>query len=221
MSKSNARARRLMLACLAAVGAILVLAACGGSSNDKSSSSSTGAGAASVDDGTKITMWTRAATSAYSQLLVDAYNKGHKNQVKLTVIPTDSYQPKIAAAAGGKSLPDVLSADVVFVPNYASKGLLADLTSRVNALKFKDALAPGHIKASTYEGKIYAVPHDIDLSAMFYNKVLFKKAGLDPEKPPTTVKEMVAAARKINELGGGVHGFYFGGNCGGCLLFTT
>ena len=87
----------------------------------------------------------------------------------------------------------MLSADVVFAPNYASKGLLADLTSRVNALKFKDALAPGHIKASTYQGKIYAVPHDIDLSAMFYNKVLFKKAGLDPEKPPTTVKEMVDA----------------------------
>jgi multiple sugar transport system substrate-binding protein len=219
MSKSTARARRLMLACLAAAGAILVLAACGGSSNDKSPSA--GGNAASVDDGTKITMWTRAATSAYSQLLVDAYNKGHKNQVKLTVIPTDSYQPKIAAAAGGRSLPDVLSADVVFVPNYASKGLLADLTSRVNALKFKDALAPGHIKASTYQSKIYAVPHDIDLSAMFYNKVLFKKAGLDPEKPPTTVKEMVAAARKINALGGGIHGFYFGGNCGGCLLFTT
>jgi multiple sugar transport system substrate-binding protein len=136
MSKSIARARRLMLACLAAAGAILALAACGGSSNDKSSSA--GGNAASVDDGTKITMWTRAATSAYSQLLVDAYNKGHKNQVKLTVIPTDSYQPKIAAAAGGRSLPDVLSADVVFVPNYASKGLLADLTSRVNALKFKD-----------------------------------------------------------------------------------
>ena len=56
---------------------------------------------------------------------------------------------------------------------------------------------------------------------MFYNKVLFKQAGLDPEKPPTTVKEMVDAARKINALGGGVKGFYFGGNCGGCQLFTT
>jgi multiple sugar transport system substrate-binding protein len=222
MSKSivtRARAR-LVIACLVVAGALFALAACGGSS-DKGSTASGGGSSGSVDDGSKITMWTRAATSAYSQLLVDAYNKTHKNQVKLTVIPTDSYQPKIAAAAGGHSLPDVLSADVVFVPNYSSKGLLADLTSRVNALKFKDALAPGHIKASTYQGKIYAVPHDIDLSAMFYNKVLFKKAGLDPEKPPTTVKEMVEAARKINALGGGVHGFYFGGNCGGCLLFTT
>lgn len=219
MCKSIARAaRRPAVVTLAVLSAILALAACGGSSNDNKSSTS---GAASVDDGTKITMWTRAATSAYSQLLVDAYNKTHKNQVKLTVIPTDSYQPKIAAAAGGHSLPDVLSSDVVFAPNYASKGLLADLTSKVNALPFKKALAPGHIKASTYQGKIYAVPHDIDLSAVFYNKVLFKKAGLDPDKPPTTVKEMVDDARKINALGGGVHGFYFGGNCGGCLLFTT
>ena len=105
---------------------------------------------------------------------------------------------------------------------HGTGGLIGTLAAAaVNALKFKDALAPGHIKASSYQGKIYAVPHDIDLSAMFYNKVLFKKAGLDPEKPPTTVKEMVDAARKINALGGGVHGFDFGGNCGGCLLFTT
>ena len=147
MSKSivtRARAR-LVIACLVVAGALFALAACGGSS-DKSSTASGGGSSGSVDDGSKITMWTRAATSAYSQLLVDAYNKGHKNQVKLTVIPTDSYQPKIAAAAGGHSLPDVFSADVVFAPNYTSKGLLADITSRVNALTFKDALAPGHIR---------------------------------------------------------------------------
>ena len=124
---TRARAR-LVIACLVVAGALFALAACGGSSSDKSSTASGGGSSGSVDDGSKITMWTRAATSAYSQLLVDAYNKTHKNQVKLTVIPTDSYQPKIAAAAGGHSLPDVLSADVVFAPNYASKGLLADLT---------------------------------------------------------------------------------------------
>ena len=97
---TRARAR-LVIACLVVAGALFALAACGGSSSDKSSTASGGGSSGSVDDGSKITMWTRAATSAYSQLLVDAYNKTHKNQVKLTVIPTDSYQPKIAAAAGG------------------------------------------------------------------------------------------------------------------------
>jgi multiple sugar transport system substrate-binding protein len=96
-----------------------------------------------------------------------------------------------------------------------------DITDRVNQLPFKATLAPAHMKAATYHGRNYAVPHDIDLSALFYNKVLFTRAGLDPAKPPTTLDEMVADARKIAALGGGVGGYFFGGACPGCQLFTS
>ena len=53
-----------------------------------------------VDDGTTLTMWTRAATEARSQALVDAYNASHQNQIELTVVPTDDYQTMVGAAAG-------------------------------------------------------------------------------------------------------------------------
>ena len=49
-------------------------------------SPSTGAESYGVDDGTHITLWTRAATQARAQALVDAYNASHKNQVDLTII---------------------------------------------------------------------------------------------------------------------------------------
>src|SRR5262245_9466417 len=62
-------------------------------------SPSTGAESYGVDDGTHITLWTRAATQARAQALVDAYNASHKNQVDLTIIPTDDYAPKVGAAA--------------------------------------------------------------------------------------------------------------------------
>jgi multiple sugar transport system substrate-binding protein len=176
---------------------------------------------AAKDDGTEITMWTRAPTATFTQTLIDEYNKTHKNKVKLTTIPADSYQQKVGTAAGGKNLPDVLASDVVYAPNYASKGLYLDLTARVNGLDFKDKLAPAHLKASTVNGKVYGVPHDIDLSAVFYNKVLFKKAGLDPDKPPATLDEIYQDAKKISALGGNVHGYFFGGACPGCQLFTT
>ena len=55
---------------------------------------------AGIDDGTQLTMWTRAATEARGQPLVDAYNASHKNQVELTIVPTDDYQAKVGAAAG-------------------------------------------------------------------------------------------------------------------------
>jgi multiple sugar transport system substrate-binding protein len=200
----------------AVLAGVLTLSACQ-SGPSGSSAGDTG----SADDGTTITMWTRSPTQAFTQSLVDAYNAGHENKVKLTAFPADSYQQKVGTAAGGKDLPDVLAADVVYAPNYASKGLYLDITARVNELPFKDTLAPAHMKVATFEGKNYGVPHDIDLSAIFYNKVLFERAGLDPEKPPTTLDEMVADAKKIQALGGGVSGYFFGGACPGCQLFTS
>src|SRR3954463_3391191 len=173
-----------------------------------------------ADDGSTITMWTRAATEIQSKLLVDAYNASHKNKVELTVVPTDNYAQKIATAAGGKALPDLFAADVIFAPNYTSKHLFLDITARIDALPFKDALAPAHIKLGTYQGKKYAIPHTIDLSVIFWNKDLYTKAGLDPEKGPTTLKELAEHAKKIQALGGDINGTTLGGNCGGCGVFT-
>ena len=195
----------------------LVLAACQSGPATTSGDGGTGA----VDDGTTITMWTRSPTATFTETLIDAYNASHKNQVKLTSFPADSYQQKVGTAAGAGQLPDVLAADVVYAPNYASKGLFLDLTERINELPYKDTLAPAHMKTATHDGKLYGVPHDIDLSAVFYNKVLFTRAGLDPEKPPTTMEEMVAYAKKIQTLGGDVSGYFFGGACPGCQLFTS
>jgi multiple sugar transport system substrate-binding protein len=194
----------------------LTLAACQ-SGPASSSAGDTGA----VDDGTTVTMWTRSPTATFSQTLVDAYNATHKNKVQLTVFPADSYQQKVGTAAGAKQLPDLLAADVVYAPNYAAKGVYLDITARVNQLPFKDKLAPAHMKAASYNGKNYAVPHDIDLSAVFYNKVLFTRAGLDPEKAPTTLAEIRTDAEKVNALGGDVRGYSFGGACPGCQLFTS
>jgi hypothetical protein len=107
------RARSVLLA----ITCLLLLSACGGGDD-----SSGGQQGASADTGATITMWTRSATEAASRRLVDRYNTTHKNKVELTPIPTDNYQPRIAAAAGAKNLPDVFAADVIFMPQYTSKG---------------------------------------------------------------------------------------------------
>jgi len=205
--------RRAQLAWLS-VALCLTLAGC--KKSDPTGATPTG----KVDNGTTITMWTRAATSAQSQLLVDAYNASHENKVQLTVIPTDNYAQKVATAAGGNALPDLFAADVIFAPNYTSKNLYLDITERIAALPFKDKLAPSHIQLGTYKGKRYAVPHTIDLSVIFWNKDLYTKAGLDPEKGPRTLAELGEQARKVQTLGGEINGTTEGGNCGGCGVFT-
>ena len=97
---------------------------------------------------------------------------------------------------------------------------MAGLTDRLATTGLADRLAPGHVRAGTWEGRGYAVPHVIDLSVMFYDRKLFTRAGLDPDKPPVSLGEFAEAARAVGRLGGGVHGTYFGGNCGGCVEFT-
>jgi multiple sugar transport system substrate-binding protein len=220
---------------------VVVLSACGTSATPSPSAAAPSAGAPSaaapstagsepagsasaagqgVDDGTKITMWTRAATEARARPLVDAYNKSHKNQVELTVTPTDDYQAKVGAAAGSNGLPDLFSADVVFMPNWTSQGLFQDITSKIAGLPYADKIAQAHIVASTWDNKKYGLPFIVDLSVWFYNKDLYRKAGLDPEKPPTTLDEFATQARAVQKLGGDIHGTFFGGNCGGCNVFT-
>jgi multiple sugar transport system substrate-binding protein len=211
--------RRRAGAILMGLLAIASVAACGGADPQPAGSAASAAPA----EGVTVTMWTRAATQAQSERLVAAYNKGHKNQVKMTVIPTDNYQPRIAAAAGAKQLPDIFASDVIFVPNYTSQGLFLDITDRINALPFKDKLSPSHMKLGTMDGRQYTLPHTLDLSVWFWNKDLYEKAGLDPEKGPTTLKEFAEQATTVDEkLGkdGKVSGTFFGGNCGGCYVFT-
>ena len=173
-----------------------------------------------VDDGTQLTLWTRAATQVRVDQLVQAYNASHKNQITATYVVTDDYQTKIGAAAAANGLPDLFSADVVFMPNWTSAGLFTDITDRINAMPDIDKVAPAGIDVGTWDGKKYGMPFIADLSVWMWNKKLYKQAGLDPEKGPTTLQEFADQARAVAKLGGDIRGTYFGGNCGGCNVFT-
>jgi multiple sugar transport system substrate-binding protein len=211
------RRRALAVGAIALVAAATAVAGCG-DSGKSDSKATTGAGA---DNGTTITMWTRAATQTQSERFVKAYNASHKNQVKLTVIPTDNYQARVAAAAGGKNLPDLFASDVVYAPNYVSQGLWLDITDRINSLPYAKSIVQAPIKAGSKDGKEYVIPHTLDLSVLFWNKDLYKQAGLDPEAPPKTLKQFAEQAETIRKkIGGDTYGTFFGGNCPGCYVFT-
>jgi multiple sugar transport system substrate-binding protein len=211
------RRRRAVNAAIA-VGLAVLLAACGSGAG---TNDAVQAGPDGVDDGSELTLWTRAPLEKQAKLLVEAYNASHKNQVKLTVVPNDDYVAKVGAAAGSASLPDLFAADIVYVPNWVKQGLFKDISSNVNALSFKDSINKGHLAAGTADGKSYVLPFVLDLSMLFWNKALFKEAGLNPDKAPANLAEYAAAAKAIQGLRKeGVYGTATGLNCGGCLVFT-
>jgi len=216
---TRGRVRRGFTGAAFVAAAVVALAGCAGGGGEGQGGGGD-VGPEGLDDGTTLSMWTRAATQAQSEAFVEAYNASHENQVELTVIPTDDYQAKVGAAAGAQNLPDLFAADVVFVPNYTSQGLFTDITDRIASLDFADDIVQSHIDVGTYEDRQYVLPHTMDLSVMFWNKTLYEQAGLDPEAPPTTLEEFAEQARAVDALGGDVNGTFFGGNCGGCAVFT-
>lgn len=168
----------------------------------------------------KLTMWSRSSSEAFMPALIDAFNASHKTQIELQIVPSAEMVQKYATAAAGGSAPDFVSLDLVYGPAFAKSGALEDLTSVAKSLPYFEHLSKAHIGTGTFEGRIYAMPMSADASVLLWNKKLFKQAGLDPEKAPTTWAEIEAAAGKVNALGGDIRGFYFSGACGGCNAFT-
>lgn len=215
------RSRRRTLTALLATGMLVgALAACAGGGTPGGTAPED-IPAEGVDDGSTLTLWTRAPLEKQAKLLVEAYNASHENQVELTVVPNDDYVAKVGAAAGSNGLPDLFAADIVYVPNWVEQGLFQDITAQIDGLDFKDQINQGHLSAGTSDGKEHVLPFVLDLSMLFWNKELFEEAGLDPEKAPADLEEFAAAAKAIQALDKpDVYGTATGLNCGGCLVFT-
>ena len=209
-----------VIAGIAATALLIPMAACGGGSSSGGSAAPADIPAAGTDDGTEITLWTRSPLERQAKNAVKAYNASHKNQVKLEIIPNDDMEGKVGGASQTDSLPDILAGDVVRIPYWASEGIFTDITKQIDGLDNKSDLQQGHIEAGTVDGKEYTLPFITDVSVMVWNKDLYKEAGLDPEKGPSSIDEFVEQAKAVAALNkDGVAGSYLAGQSGGALVF--
>ena len=202
----------------AAVAGVLALAACGGSSGSTSSASTKTFG---VNATGTVHFWARQATDGPAKALVKEFNATHKNlKVVLHLTPPNDDTSQLATAIRAGSPPDVVGLNDIDVPTFSHENALMNITKYVNALSYKSALSPGHLALATIGSNYYGVPYLADLSVLWYNKKLFKEAGLNPNDPPTNYAQIVSDAEKISALGHGISGFSFAGNCQGCLGFV-
>jgi multiple sugar transport system substrate-binding protein len=212
------RNRRTKVLAVGVAGAVALLsAACGGSSGSSTASSKNfGVGATGT-----VQFWARQATDGPAKALVAAFNASHKNlKIVLHLTPPNDDTSQLATAIRAGSVPDVVGLNDIDVPSFARENALMNITQYVNALPYKSSLSPGHLQLATVGSKYYGVPYLADLSVLWYNKTLFKEAGLNPSDPPASYAQIVSDAEKINALGHGISGFSFAGDCQGCLGFT-
>ena len=209
--------QRLLVVAVLGVAALLA-AACGGSSGSSSSESTKTFG---VNATGTVHFWARQATDGPAKALVAAFNATHKNlKVVLHLTPPNDDTSQLATAIRAGSVPDVVGLNDIDVPEFSHQNALMNLTKYINALPYRSSLSPGHLKLATYNGQDYGLPYLADLSVLWYNKKLFKEAGLNPDDPPTSYAQIVSDAKKITALGHGIYGFSFAGDCQGCLGFT-
>lgn len=137
----------------------------------------------------------------------DALNKcAEKAGVTLDrqTITGSSLIQKVLQQASSKTLPDVLMLDNPDLQQIAATGALAPL-SDFNVST--DGFAQGVLQAGTYNGKVYGLAPTVNTIALFYNKDLLAKAGV---QPPKTWDELKAAAAKLTS--GSQYGIAFDAN---------
>jgi multiple sugar transport system substrate-binding protein len=218
---------------LMAVATVMaVLAACGGETGGETTTTGPGTTAATTTAAPTETtagaatgpleMWERTGGNApMVDALVEAWNEANPDrQINLTYIDHVEMVPKLAQAIASGEVPDLMGLDLIYGPQFSSAGQLEDITDYFADDPLVATAVQGHMDVATWEDRLYGVPLYADVSALFWNKDLFRQAGLDPETPPTSLAELHDMAAAINDPANGVYGYYLPGNCAGCNIFT-
>ncbi|WP_051751880.1 extracellular solute-binding protein [Streptosporangium amethystogenes] len=204
-----------------AAGALLLgLAACGGGSGSGGAD-----GERAADGKVEITvagMPPSTQPASQKDFLADVAAFEQANPT-IKIKPTDTqYDVKtFAARLAAGQLETVFRVPLTDPPSMIKRGQVADLTADLKSLTHADfdtrLLAP----ASGPDGKVYGLPTEAYAAGLVYNRELFTKAGLDPDKPPATWEDVRAAAKQINDKTG-VPGFgmHSTSNTGGWILTT-
>lgn len=134
--------------------------------------------------------------------IIETWNrKNPKVQVRYTFVPFDQLQTKTLAAVAARNPPDVVVIDIRTTPLRAAKNQATDL-SRLGADALRTQFYPNLWATATYKGDQYGLPFVTDSRFLYYNKDLFRAAGLNPARPPTTWAELETDARKLDQKSG-------------------
>ncbi len=129
----------------------------------------------------------------------EAANPGIK--VELVSLPWGQAFEKFLTMVQAGDTPDIVEMPERWMGLYATNGQLEDLGPYM--AKWPDAATLGERAkefGSTVGGKQYMIPYGYYLNALFWNKKLFKEAGLDG--PPATLDDFVAYSKKISAIPG-------------------
>lgn len=185
-----------------AVAGLLTLTACAGQGTQQDDSGD-GSGPVTLSFWNGFTGPDRAAVEG----LVKQYNDSQdKVTVEMQISPWDVFFQKLLPSIAAGKGPDLMAMDSVQLPQYASRNVLDPLDDYYEDPSTEsDKLVQSAVDATDWQGTKYGVPMNFTTLLLYWNKDMFKAAGLDPDQPPQDWQEFQDAAKKltIDENGDG------------------
>ena len=136
--------------------------------------------------------------------IVNAFQTANPNiTVQVETVPYADYFTKLQTSVAGGTAADAFELNYENFVTYAKNGSLAELKN-VDTSVYKKSL----VDAFNDGGKQYGVPESFSNVVLFYNKALFKKAGVAEPTDAWTWKDEQAAAAKLTDKGAKVWGDY-------------
>lgn len=116
----------------------------------------------------------------------------------------------IQRGAAAKELPSIAAIAFGYDDYIVEGGIAAPISDYLgdDGDEFLSDFFPALLDVTTFDGKVYGIPLALSVAEVFYHPGIFEKAGLDPNDPPTTWDELMAAAKQI-KAETGVYGLTF------------
>lgn len=135
--------------------------------------------------------------------MADDYMAAHPNvTIEITVLENEAFKTKLTTVMQSGEVPDIFQSwGGSGLSEQMDAKLLKDITADLDADggKWRKSFAPGALAVFAKDGKNYGVPWDMGMVGWWYNKDLFKKAGIDKE--PATWAELLADVQKLKDAG--------------------
>ncbi|QRK12514.1 ABC transporter substrate-binding protein [Archangium violaceum] len=188
--------RRHFMTWALGAGASVALGGCRESSTPREPRSST----------VTLTFWNgfTGGDGEYIKKLVGDFNRSTPGiQVKMNIYVWADFFQKVPGAVISGQAPDVCVMHIDDIPTNAARGILVpiDDLAQTLGLKESDYISREVWRGGLYKGRRYGIPFDMHPLGMFYNKAVLRRAGLDPEKPPRTRDEYMAALEQLERNG--------------------
>jgi multiple sugar transport system substrate-binding protein len=120
-------------------------------------------------------------------------------QINYTTYPYDQSKKEMLDAISNQSQVDLVSLDQIWLGEFVERGLLTDITDRVNNWGRISDLYESNLDGTVYNDRIYGIWAWTDVRGIWYWKDMISQAGVDPNTLKTW-DGYIASAKKLNEV---------------------